>query len=91
MDQPWLEQRLYWLTEVWRHVLWPDAERALKPMQTFRECTGCPELVVLPPGKFVMGSLPEENHSDEAPQHEVNIGRQFAVSTHDVTSDQWDL
>ena len=39
------------------YVLSDEAERALKPGQTFRECAkNCPEMVVIPAGTFVMGS-----------------------------------
>jgi formylglycine-generating enzyme required for sulfatase activity len=33
-----------------------DQEHRLKRMDTFQECTGCPEMVVIPPGAFTMGS-----------------------------------
>ena len=36
------------------HVLSPDAERALKPGQAFRECAkDCPEMIVVPAGEFM--------------------------------------
>ncbi len=39
------------------HVLTAEAERALKPGDTFRECAkNCPEMVAIPAGTFVMGS-----------------------------------
>lgn len=36
------------------------AERALKPKDSFRECDGCPEMVVVPAGSFTMGSPESE-------------------------------
>ena len=32
----------------------------LQPGQTFRDCSDCPEMVVIPPGSFVMGATEEE-------------------------------
>src|SRR5262249_56002949 len=54
-------------------VLTADDERAIaaKPASEFKECTtGCPVMVVLPPGKFMMGSPKNESDLDasERPQ-----------------------
>src|SRR5262245_60240034 len=39
------------------YVLMPEAERALKPLASFRECAkDCPEMIVVPAGSFRMGS-----------------------------------
>src|SRR5262245_48069041 len=59
----------------------------------FKECAqGCPEMVVIPAGKFVMGS--PENDPDrtpnEGPSHEVMIAKPFAVSKFEVTFEEWD-
>jgi formylglycine-generating enzyme required for sulfatase activity len=66
-------------------------ERGLKPMDTFRECENCPEMVVVPAGSFTMGSPAGESDrsSDEGPQHTVTIGRPFAVGKFHVTRDQF--
>jgi len=73
-------------------VLSPEAERALQPKQTFKECANCPEMVVVPAGSFLMGSPEsEEGHSgDEGPQHRVTFAKAFAVSKYEVTFDDWD-
>jgi formylglycine-generating enzyme required for sulfatase activity len=79
-------------------VLSATAEAALKPKDTFHECAkakDCPEMVVLPPGPFTMGSpVSEEGASrlndDERPQHLVTIPKAFAVSEYDVTFEDWD-
>src|SRR5262249_11526599 len=43
------------------YVLKPEAERALKPGEPFRECaTDCPEMIVVPAGRFMMGAPPDE-------------------------------
>jgi len=58
---------------------------------TFRDCDQCPEMIVIPAGAFLMGSPAEESaHVDEQPQHEVSIANAFAVSTTEITFDQWD-
>jgi formylglycine-generating enzyme required for sulfatase activity len=63
-------------------------ERRLKPKDTFRECEGCPEMVVLPAGSFTMGALEAMDRYD-GPQHVVTISRPFAVSKLHVTVDQF--
>jgi formylglycine-generating enzyme required for sulfatase activity len=85
--------RPYMVAQVRPYVLSPDAERALKPGQAFRECAkDCPEMVVVPAGEFMMGSpLTEKGRMpDEGPQHRVTIARPFAVSKYDVTFIDWD-
>ena len=70
------------------YVLSADAERALKPRDTFRECAAdqgkdyCPQMVVIPAGSFLMGSpAGEENHQpSEGPLHKVTIAKPFAVA-----------
>ena len=48
---------------------------------SFNDCDGCPEMVVVPTGRFLMGSPESEaGRTDaEGPQHEVRIARPFAV------------
>src|SRR5262249_46402117 len=73
--------RPYMLAQVRPHVLSPDAERALKRGQAFRECAkDCPEMVVVPAGEFIMGSPATEKDRlpDEGPQHRVTIARPLA-------------
>ena len=59
---------------------------------TFRDCAGCPEMVVVPSGSYLMGSLENDPFagSDESPAHLVTIGAPFAVGVHEVTFAQWD-
>lgn len=56
------------------------------------DCEQCPQLISVPPGQFLMGSTDSEpNHqSDEGPQHPVTFARPFAISTHEVTFEEWD-
>ena len=58
----------------------------------FSDCTACPEMVVVPPGSFVMGSPTSdaEGWASERPQHAVRIGAPFAVGVYEVTFAEWD-
>ena len=38
------------------HPLTTAQEQALKPRDSFKECTDCPEMIVVPAGSFMMGS-----------------------------------
>ena len=53
----------------------------------FRDCPDCPEMVVVPSGRFDMGSPPTEEgrHDNEGPVHPVTIGYRFAAGVHEVT------
>jgi hypothetical protein len=55
--------------------------------QTFKDCPGCPEMIVIPKGSFDMGS--NNGDSDEKPTHRVTIGRSFAMGKAEVTQGQW--
>jgi formylglycine-generating enzyme required for sulfatase activity len=84
--------RPYKVTNVDPHVLTPEAEHALKPGDSFRECAkDCPEMVVVPTGDFMMGSptTEEGRYPDENPPHKVMIAERFAVSKYDVTCADW--
>ena len=65
----------------------PAAVEAQNPGDTFRDCSGCPELVVVPSGSFMMGSPSGESgrYDDEGPQHRVTFDRAFAVGVYEVT------
>ena len=67
-------------------------EEALTPGDMFKECPECPDMIVVPPGKFVMGAAPDEPGSEdgERPQHSVTIVSQFAVGRFEVTFAEWD-
>jgi formylglycine-generating enzyme required for sulfatase activity len=62
-----------------------------RPGAVFRDCPDCPQMVVVPPGRFVMGSAESEpvRDKDEGPQREVTIARPFAVSKFEVTRGQF--
>jgi formylglycine-generating enzyme required for sulfatase activity len=61
-------------------------EQALKPHDTFQECSQCPQMIVVPAGSFTMGSPASEAGRDvnEGPQHKVTIAKAFAVAKFDV-------
>jgi formylglycine-generating enzyme required for sulfatase activity len=73
-------------------ALTEDTERALKAGGQFRECSGCPLMVVIPPGKYTMGAGREDAASrlSERPPHEVAIPNRFAIGKYEVTLGEWD-
>jgi formylglycine-generating enzyme required for sulfatase activity len=89
-QQALLEQYFYY-SAVRQYALTAEQSSALKAGEIFKECRNCPEMIVLPPGSYVMGSPEGQGTSDdELPQHTVRIERAFAVSRFEVTFDQWD-
>jgi formylglycine-generating enzyme required for sulfatase activity len=66
------------------------AEQDLAPLAAFRECTDCPDMVVLPAGSFEMGAQGGgQSDRREFPAHEVSIPQDFAVSATPVTFAQF--
>ena len=69
---------------------------AYKTGQTFKDCTNCPEMVVIPAGSLMMGSPDnEQGRADdpnqgpvEGPQRLVHVS-QFAAGKYDITKKQW--
>ena len=53
--------------------------------EVFKDCSDCPELVVIPGGEFTMGS---NDSDDEKPPHGVRI-KSFALGKTEVTQGQW--
>jgi formylglycine-generating enzyme required for sulfatase activity len=92
----WYQQELiediYWLTDVRPYVLNDARERALNPPEEFKECTDCPEMIVVPADHFMMGSPPGQGHKSgrEYPLHQVTIPSPFAVGKVEVTFAEWD-
>jgi len=86
--------RPYMNAEVRPKVLSATAEQGLKPGDVFAECAKseeCPEMVMVPPGQFLMGSPPDEpgRYPNESPQHRVAIGAAFAASKFEITVANW--
>ena len=53
--------------------------------ERFRDCPDCPEMVVIPAGRFEMGCDAEDCDDDEKPVHEVRIRNDFALGRYEVT------
>lgn len=70
----------------------PNEDTALRPMDHFKECESCPEMIVVPAGQFLMGASENESGStpDERPQHLVRFTKSFSVGRFAVTFDEWD-
>lgn len=56
-------------------------------VETFRDCDACPEMIVLAPGSFVMGSAGGD--ASAQPEHTVRIGYPFAIGRFEVTVAEW--
>lgn len=60
---------------------------------SFRDCDDrCPEMALIPPGKFLMGSdsSEEDGKDSEKPRHAVEIAYPFAVGAYEVTLAEWE-
>jgi len=55
----------------------------------FRDCSDCPEMVILPSGDFRMGDIAGIGNSNERPVHSVIIPQSFAVGRYEVTVGQF--
>jgi formylglycine-generating enzyme required for sulfatase activity len=81
----------------WRVAMGPlvlatheEVQLAAVPGAAFKECArGCPTMIVVPAGKFMMGSV-EGGSNDEMPQHEVAIAKPFAVGKFEISFAEWD-
>src|SRR5262249_36672653 len=92
--QDYLKQQYEWRVVMRGSVLTAaqEKEKASKHGSDFKECAnGCPTMVVVPAGKFTMGSPESEGGRSEGPQHEVTIAKPFAVGRTDVTFAEWDI
>jgi formylglycine-generating enzyme required for sulfatase activity len=61
-----------------------------QPQKSFRDCSGCPEMIALPGGTFTIGSPANEKDrsEEEGPRRKINI-RKFAAAKFDVTRGEW--
>jgi formylglycine-generating enzyme required for sulfatase activity len=65
------------------------ADKSSKPGTVFRDCPDCPEMVVVPPGRFLMGTDGGEKDRYEGPVREVTIGYAFAAGRFELTNGQY--
>jgi formylglycine-generating enzyme required for sulfatase activity len=72
-----------------RRAAAPEAWRVPGAIASFRDCSGCPQMVVVPAGEFTMGSSSSDLAG--ATRHRVTIAAPFAVSKFEITFDQWDM
>ena len=79
------------LSPAWLQTAAADAhdQVAAAPGDTFRECETCPLMVVVPPGRFLMGADGGEDARYEGPVHEVDIRRAFAVGVFELTNAEY--
>lgn len=61
-----------------------------RPGKVFKDCTDCPEMVVIPAGSFEMGSPGSEasRYDSESPQRRVSV-RSFAAGKLEITRGQF--
>ena len=69
----------------------PASDSQYKTGETFKDCSECPEMVVVPAGSFMMGSPEDEVGRTyfEGPQHRVTFSQSFAIGKYAVTFDEW--
>ena len=79
----------------------PTLAQTPAPGRSFRDCSnGCPEMVVVPQGRFTMGAPAGEEERKNlpdlprlrgrsVPQHLVTIRHKFAIGKFDVTRDEY--
>jgi formylglycine-generating enzyme required for sulfatase activity len=94
-EQGFLREQYRWRWKMRPSVLTvaQEKENVAKPGANFKECAvGCPTMVVVPAGKFTMGSpgTEKDRSPSEGPQREVTITKPFAVSKTEVTFAEWD-
>lgn len=70
----------------------PPSDTVSHPPSTFKDCEGCPEMVVIPPGTFRMGAPPTEKGRCclEWPVRDIRIRHSFALSRFEVTFAEWE-
>ena len=60
-------------------------------VERFRDCPDCPQMVVVPAGRFRMGCVSGQGcFAVEKPVRQVRIRRPFALSAREVTFSEWD-
>ena len=70
---------------VWLLVVSCASGSAADVPRELRDCESCQALVIVPAGRFIMGSDDGEPSRDEGPPREVRIAKPFALGRHEVT------
>jgi formylglycine-generating enzyme required for sulfatase activity len=72
-------------------ALTQSQEARLEPGNVFKECDGCPDMVVVPPGRYLMGSPAGERgrNENEGPLQQIDIPSLLAVGRYAITRDQF--
>ena len=66
------------------------AAARLRPGDVFRDCEACPEMMVIPAGRFRMGCVSGLDCADsQLPVHEVEVGS-FAIGRYETTFDEYE-
>lgn len=84
----------------WTRDLWVGlipllfmASQVAQATDTFRDCADCPEMVVIPPGQFIMGQAESESQDRRfgwgGPPTPVEISKAFALGKTEVTRAQF--
>jgi formylglycine-generating enzyme required for sulfatase activity len=62
------------------------------PGRTFQDCPDCPQMTILPPGRFLQGSPADEpeRNGDEQPRTSIEFRQIIGISTLEATFAQWD-
>ena len=94
INRQFLQEQYWWHRKMGPSVLSAEAERqkALKlgPGSEFTECIdGCPAMIVVPAGKFMMGSPADDGNDHEKPRREVTFAKPFAAGKTEVTFAEW--
>ena len=92
MSKPFLSITIFILFAIISMQLFAQTKKQspYKPGQTFKDCSDCPEMVMISAGSFTMGSPENEpgHYPEESPQRKVSL-KQFAAGKFDITKKEW--
>ena len=75
-------------------MLFESTVHGQETINSFKDCSTCPEMVWLPTGKFIMGEPEAESQARRVgwggPPIEVRIKMQFAMARTEITRDQYE-
>lgn len=75
-------ERLHAPADAAQPILPAVKEHGVAPGKSFKDCNDCPEMVVIPPGSFMLGK--------PGSQQQINIAQPFAAGQYEVTFAEWD-